>query len=105
MLDVGEVGHAVEQRAAARVGQRGAREIDELGVDVVRGTAVPIRLSQAWVTWVPRIRLVKDKDAGSLRSIPAGPQFALRSVGDGDKRGAMPFGEFRSYTRGATLCR
>ena len=36
MLDVGQLRHAVEQRAAACVGQRGAREIDEFRVDVVR---------------------------------------------------------------------
>ena len=35
MLDVGQIGHAVEQRAAPRIGQRGAGEVHELGVDVI----------------------------------------------------------------------
>jgi hypothetical protein len=70
MLDVGEVGHAVEQRTTSRIAKRSAREVDELGVDVVRRHrgADPVQPnfphSTTFASGAP------GRDADARRSIP-----------------------------------
>ena len=59
MLDVGKVGHAIEQREASRVLQRGAREINELGVDVVRRHRGADAVEPGAVTLVLHCRILR----------------------------------------------
>ena len=61
MLDVGEIRHAVEQRLGAASGSAVRAKSTNSAWMSCGGTAVPIRLSHAWVTIAPSFGNIAGK--------------------------------------------